>query len=145
MQTDIESGNESCPICFDEEQELHPISCPSNHMFCGECIDKYFKTLYLENKGLLCPICRFEVLAASTEQYIDVRNILIKKLQSSQMTMQMVINVPTGSQSFPITHNGINTNAVHNQYNFERTLLIVMILILLFAFIIAMAVLTYRK
>lgn len=141
------SNKDCCPICFDDEKALSPLSCPSKHIFCAECIDGYFKTLYISNQTLTCPICRHEVLPNTSAEYVHVREVLMQKYQQMHAPTHAHIQTST----IPIIryrrmqHDAIILgNAMREHYNFERSLVYIMILILLIAFVIAMGVFIYH-
>ncbi len=147
----VRVNEDCCPICFDNDKELSPLSCPSNHMFCAECIDGYFKTLYINNQTLMCPVCRQEILSNTSLEYLYVREALMRKCQQIHVTVITPTETPNTQTTIPIIrygrtmqHDAIRRgHAVQQQYSLEHLLLIILVCMLLIAFVIAMTVVVY--
>ena len=45
-----------CPVCFETKNQLDLCLTNCNHLFCIDCLDKWFYT-----KKITCPICRVNI------------------------------------------------------------------------------------
>jgi len=52
INTQVESINETCPICFDEIKKTNNCTTPCGHTFCFKCLTKAM------NNNTECPMCR---------------------------------------------------------------------------------------
>lgn len=126
---------EECPICFESGKELFALSCPKHHKFCGQCIDKYFKNLYINNQNLICPLCRVEILSNTSLDYITVRHALIKTVAQHLMaTRQMIVDDDPQALQRNIVHQS------RTDYKWVRAIMSCTLLVSITAFVIVAAV-----
>jgi hypothetical protein len=63
VNVDIEQGVVECPICYDPIETM--VTLPCKHVFCKDCLEKYFIRLCFDNQTMNCPFCRHEALTVT--------------------------------------------------------------------------------
>lgn len=124
VNIDIEQEVVECPICYDPIEIMFTLPC--KHVFCKDCLNKYFLRLCRDNQTINCPFCRHEVLLNTSVDFIAIRDVLMQ--QTSNNSLQST-QQPDAEQSLQITSN-----------NFNRSLLLILIFVLVVAFAILLAV-----
>lgn len=148
---DIETGSTQeeiateCPICFENDKEMLALTCPKHHMLCRDCIDKYFRGLYMSNQSLVCPFCRFEVLSNTSVDYINVRTSLMHILRQRMMAHSVQLEYDRQRAQSTIHHRTqYQQVSLRDEFKWERVLLSLVLLAIFTVFIVAIAVMTER-
>lgn len=138
VSTDVVDLSE-CPLCFEENKTLVVMNCPKTHIFCKDCIEKYFTSLYANNQSLLCPLCRVELLSNTSIEYITVRQALVRAVQQKMMAAN-ISEITRGAQNHRmIRHRNVR---IASDVRWEKTAMLIVIITILIAFMIIVIVLT---
>mgnify|MGYP002130040094 CR=1 FL=1 len=80
--SDMEQGTvNDCVICLDAKNDiglLCALSC--GHTYHTKCADDYFKSLYISNHDITCPLCRIVLQRKRSTEYILSRMTILQQL-----------------------------------------------------------------